>query len=97
LKDSKNYRAADSDDVEYRVGKALHECATNMMVNFGMRFRVSVECLEHSFKGSEEILRERLAAIPIPGKGLRQISLGLGGESNRHSDSVSRDRIVDQG
>jgi hypothetical protein len=38
-----------------------------------------------------------LAAIAIPRIGLSQISLSLGRESSRHSDSVSRDRIVDQG
>jgi hypothetical protein len=38
-----------------------------------------------------------LAAIAIPGIGLGQISLRLGRESSRHSASVSRDRIVDQG
>ena len=96
MKDAKNHGAADSDDVENRVRKATHERTTNMMANFGKRFWMSVECFEHRFKRSQEILRERSTAIPIPGEGLRQISLSLRRESNRHSDSVSRDRIVDQ-
>ena len=97
MKHAKNHGAAGSDDVENRVRKAPHKRATNMMANFGKRFWMNVECFEHRFKGSQKVLRERLAAIPIPGKRLRQISLGLGSEPNRHSDSVRRDRIVDQG
>ena len=96
MKNAKNHGAADSDDVKNRVRKATHERTTNMMANFGKRFWMSVEGFEHHFKRSQEILRERSTAIPIPGERLRQISLSLGRESNRHSDSVSRDRIVDQ-
>ena len=97
MKNAENHRATSADNVENRVRKAVHERAADMMVNFGKRFWMSVECIEHRFKGTQEVLRKGLAAIAIPGKGFGQIGLRLGSESNRHSESVSRDRIVDQG
>jgi len=95
MKDAKNHRTANSDDVEDRVREATHERAANMMVNFGKRPWMIIECFEHRFKGAQEVLCEGLAAIAIPGIGLGQISLRLGRESSRHSASVSRDRIVE--
>jgi len=68
-----------------------------MMVNFRKRLGMIIERFEHSFKGNQEIRREGLAAIAIPSVGFGQIGLRLGCESNGHSASVSRDRIVDQG
>ena len=97
MKDAKNHRAASTKDVEDRVRKTAHERATNLMVNLGKRLWMTIECFEHRFKGAQEVVCEVLAAIAIPRIGLSQISLSLGRESSRHSDSVSRDRIVDQG
>jgi len=97
MKYAQNHGTARTNNVENRVGKAVHERATDMMMNFGERFWMSLKCIEYCLKGAQEVLREGLAAIAIPGKGFSEIGLSLGSESNRHSESVSRDRIVDQG
>jgi hypothetical protein len=70
MKDAKNRGAAGSNDVENRVRKAVHEGATNMIVDLGKRFWMSVEDFAHLLQRSQEVLGERSAAIAIPSKGL---------------------------